>query len=314
MQKYIMAEAIAKIILIGEHSVVYGKPAIAIPFNDAKIQSTMVETYGGITIKSDFYSGKLDEVPEIISPIRELIYDILEEFGEKPEGFHVVVRGNIPYQRGMGSSASLSICVVRSLYKYYGRELDCDTLIKWANVSEGMIHGNASGIDVYVVAKEKPVYYIKGKPFEELELNLDAYLLIADTGKKGMTKEAVSYVRKLVDSEDKYKRYIEELGKLTDEAKVYIESNQVENLGNVMTKAQRYLEKLSISDETLDSLIEVAMNNGAYGAKLTGGGRGGCMISLFPTREMAQEASVHLKNNGAKNTWIAYLGGECEKR
>lgn len=307
-----IGKAIAKIILIGEHSVVYGKPAIAIPFKDAKIYTKIEKTDGAIEIVSDIFTGLLSEAPRIIHPIRDIIHRILDGLGKKHEGLKFRVWGNIPYERGMGSSAALSCSIIRAIYRFFGKSINCQDTLKLVNLTEDKIHGGASGLDANVIVKEVPIYYIKGRDFEELDMNLDAYLIIADTGIKGMTKEAVSDVKKLV-VDDTYMAYIDRLGQLSEEARRSFERADPYKLGQLMDQAQDLLRKLTVSSERLDYLIGVAKEAGALGTKLTGGGRGGCMIALFDDRKKALKAREILMEEGAVNSWITYLGEDLCK-
>ncbi len=131
----------------------------------------------------------------------------------------------------------------------------------------------------------------------------------ADTGDKGETIHAVADVSKLVaDGRTNGRALIEELGKLTVQARELIEQKKVHALGRVLSEAQRHLNELTVSNEKLDELIEVAMQNGALGAKLTGGGRGGCMIALVDQIDDAEKIAATLIQAGAEKTWIHPLG------
>lgn len=305
------ASAIGKIILMGEHSVVYGEPAIAIPFPGAKIKTSIYESSCDTVLNCFSYNGALIEAPKKFSGLKSVIKKVVEEFDEELKGFNIDIESTIPSERGMGSSAAVAASTIRALYKYFDRQLDSDALTYLVNFSEKIVHGNPSGIDTAIVVGENPLYYIKDKPLEIFKFKLDAYLIVSDTGEKGMTKFAVSKVRKFIeDNPSRGKRVIESLGKLASDSKRIIKEEKTIELGKAMNSAQKLLKEAGVSNDAIDSLVRVSCDNGALGAKLTGGGLGGCVITLCNNKKEAINISKSLLNSGAKDVWISNLGVE----
>lgn len=299
------AKAIGKIILIGEHSVVYGQPAIAIPFPSAKIETKISKTNSKIMIDSASYKGELSKAPKSLLGLTSVIKAVLIELNKPLEGLNIEILSTIPSQRGMGSSAAVAAATIRALYKFFEVDLDQKTLSKFTNYSEKIYHGNSSGIDTAIVVEEKPLYYVKGQPLQEFQYSLDGYLIVSDTGEKGQTKFAVSKVKSFIDNNKvQGKQIVEKLGKLSILAKESISNNQVLELATIMNQAQALLRSLGVSNEAIENLVKVSLDNGALASKLTGGGLGGCVITLCANKETAQKVEKALLDNGASETWI----------
>ncbi|WP_162164029.1 mevalonate kinase [Acholeplasma hippikon] len=297
--------ASGKIILIGEHSVVYGKPAIALPFNQAQISSKVYKTDAPITIDCIYFKGNLEEAPDVLFGIKQLINIVLVYLNQPFKNIHIKIESNLPAQRGLGSSAAVSIAVVRSLFDAFDVQLTQDRLNHFVDIAEQIHHLNPSGLDSTTIASGKAVFYQKDLGKSVIELKMDAVLIVADTGVKGLTKEAVSEVKRLWNENPTVVNPVmDRLEQLTNEAKIYLENNEVIRLGLAMTEAHQLLRSINVSDEKLEKLVEVALANGALGAKLTGGGKGGCMIALAKHTEQAILISDALKQVGADNTWF----------
>lgn len=307
--KTAVGTAIGKIILMGEHAVVYGQPALAIPYPGTKIKTTIDRKNGPVLLDCFFYNGLFSNAPERLLGLTSLIREIVESFHEKLQNFSIKIESSIPPERGMGSSAAVAVATIRALCDYFDQALTNEDLLKWSNLSEVIVHGNPSGLDAAIISGETALYYIKGNPFVTFDFKLDAYLIVADTGELGQTKAAVADVGKFIESNPEYgESLIKELGILTNDAKAFIELNNIKGLGEAMSKAHYLLDKLSVSNGLLNHLVEIALSNGALGAKLTGGGRGGCIIALADHEKQAKIISNKLLSSGAKNTWISNMG------
>lgn len=297
-----------KIILIGEHSVVYNKPAIAVPFLATDLR-VYIEKNKENELECSFYYGNLDQASEDLAGLRYIIESFLYEY-KINEKIKITIRSTIPNERGMGSSAASSVGVIRALYNFFQIKHNDDDIKKWAEISEKIIHGDPSGIDLSVVLNEKSVYFQKNKDIEIFPINMDGYLVIADTGKKGRTKEAVNGIKKMLENNDpNIIKSIDEMGELAEKAKNSILNNDIILLGKIFNSFQSKLRILDVTDEKLEELIKISNENGALGSKLTGGGKGGCMISLARDFNSAKKIVDSLKNK-ATNVWLFNLKSE----
>lgn len=299
--------ASGKIILIGEHSVVYGQPAIALPFYATKVE-ILIEEAKENTMNSSYFCGKIAEAPQALSCIQGLLNKLQNHFLDS-NNVQLTINSTIPAERGMGSSAAVAVALTRSYFDYCETELTEDVLLDFVNFSEKIAHGNPSGIDAAATSGTNPIYFIKNQRMDAFPLNIDAYLIVADTGIKGQTRAAVADVAKLLEqNHQSVSKQITHLGQLTDEAKKAIIENDPVKLGHIMTQSHHSLQQLSVSNAALDLLADTAINNGALGAKLTGGGRGGCLIALAADKQTAENIARAQVQQGAKKTWIQKLG------
>ena len=286
-----------KIILIGEHSVVYGYPAIAIPLQKIEIECIVEEA------KSSFFYNNTNT-------LSVAIFTALKYLKKENAKIKYKITSQIPQKRGMGSSAAVSIAAIRAVFDYFGKNLESDLLEKLVHTAEIVAHNTPSGLDAKTCLSDKAIKFIKNKGFSYIDLNLDAYLVIADTGIYGNTGEAVQNVKNLGSKVD---IPLKKLGELTDEmTKILTENNEskkekLDNIGKIMTKANTELEKLNITIEKTELFVKTAIENGANGAKISGGGLGGCVIALAENLEIAKKIKNSLTKCGAENIWIEHI-------
>ena len=315
-KKIALGKASGKIILMGEHAVVYGQPAIAIPFSAVETVAEVKEDGEALTVTCEFYDGLVHKMPEILESLKHAIRFSLYRIGAPQDpAIHIDIHSTIPAERGMGSSAAVAVAIARSLFNFYGKVLTDKELWEIVQSSEKIAHGNPSGIDTVTTSGKSPVFFVKDQPIEQLSINMDAYLIVADTGQTGQTLKAIQSVKALlskvtyqIDSLSDPKQAIKELGQLTKLAKEALLNNYILELGEVMNQAHQLLASLTVSNQTLDRLAQAARQAGALGVKLTGGGRGGCLIGLAKDKECAEKIARTLLEQGAKQAWCQYLG------
>jgi len=281
----------SKIILMGEHSVVYGYPAIAIPLKNTQMECIVERS------RIPFFHNEKDT-------LSTAVHTALKYLNRKNENIKYKVISDIPPKRGMGSSAAVSIAAIRGVLDYFNRKVDNATLEKLVNEAEIIAHNTPSGLDAKTCLSDSAIKFIKNKGFENIDMNLGAYLLIADTGIHGHTRDAIMNIKNMGN---KALPMLEKLGKLTEETEKFIEKKDVVNIGKNMIFAHEELKKLGVSIEKSDILVKTAIDEGAYGAKMSGGGLGGCIIALMESREKAEMTAKKLMEKGAVNIWIEAL-------
>jgi len=289
----------SKIILIGEHSVVYGYPAIAIPLKKIEIECTIEEA------KSNFFYDETDT-------LSVAIFTALKYLKKENAKIKYKITSQIPQKRGMGSSAAVSIAAIRAIFNYFGENLEDELLKKLVNTAEIVAHKTPSGLDAKTCLSDKAIRFVKNKGFSYIDLNLDAYLVIADTGIYGNTGEAIQNVKNLGD---KAELSLKKLGRLTDEMTRILTGNienkeekirreKISKIGEIMTAANTELGKLNITIEKTELFVKTAIENGAAGAKISGGGLGGCVIALAENLEIMEKVKNGFTKCGAENIWV----------
>jgi mevalonate kinase len=298
-----VSEAHSKLILVGEHAVVYGKPAIAIPF-PLKVRAVIENSSGAIMFQSDIYSGSVDSMPIKMKGITACIKETLSNLNQPLEGLYIRIDSAIPFGRGLGSSAATAIAIVRSLFSFYGQKLSQKKLVSLVHMAETYAHGNPSGIDMAAELSEYPIWFQKGKEPVPLRATRPLHIVVADTGRTGDTHTAVENVKKkyLVER-TKVQKSLNEIERIVAEAKDALINGDIFLLGKLLDRNQEELITLGVSDYYLNELVKRAKNAGALGAKLTGGGLGGCMMALADSEEKAKLIADELMKSGASKSW-----------
>lgn len=304
------ASAPGKIILFGEHAVVYGRPALAVPVTQVHVEVDIAtSTRSGVWIDAPAVNlhADLNMLPSD-HPIASVIHNFLFLARVTPfPNLQIEITSTIPVASGLGSGAAVTVALIRTLSSHLQHPMIDEEINVFAYEIEKLHHGTPSGIDNTVITYGKPVYFIKGQPIETFSVGDPFTIVIGDTGISAPTRESVGDVRKLWEADrSKWESVFDEVGEIAKETRKAIERGRWDLLGEYMDQNHKLLQKMNVSSPELDHLVDTALKAGAWGAKMSGGGRGGNMIALV-TPDNAETISNALLNAGARNTIVTQV-------
>lgn len=306
--------ALGKLILIGEHSVVYGKLSVGLPFSAVTINVHLTENPDKTLINSSMYSGTIDKIPYFIENIYSVYTKIKQDFNIN-KYFFIDIESNIPVERGLGSSAAVAVALVRAFEDYLDIKLSIEDFLSYVDLSEKISHGNPSGLDARLITLNQPLLFQRNKKIETFYFDTPYYLVVADTGITGQTKEAVKDVRMNYES-PYYARsqassfYIEDLDRLAHGFYENLSKDYTDfdSLAKIIDSAHDDLRALQVSSPEQDFGINFAKKHGAASGKITGGGRGGCFYVLCKNFESAENIkNLIIDNKVGVDAWTVPL-------
>ena len=281
--KSVAVTAPGKVILFGEHAVVYGQPALAVPVSQVQASAVVTEAAGGFWIEArDMGRRYRPKDAPAGDPLARGVELVRERAGlDRLPDAELCVSSTVPMASGMGSGAAVVTAAVRALAQFIGLQMGNDEVSALVFETEKLLHGTPSGIDNTVVAFGQPVYFVKGQPPQPFRVARPFHLLIADTGRPSPTRITVGDVRAAFEREpDRYTPLFAAVGDIAREARRLIEAGEPGRLGPLMSRNHGLLQAMGVSSPELDRLVEAARQAGALGAKLSGGGRGGNLLAL----------------------------------
>ncbi len=298
----VRSSAPGKVILFGEHAVVYGRPAIAAPVTQVKATAVVRPALAGSgltlvagDLKKQIALATASEDEPLAAAARLTLAHLK---ADEPDAT-IAIHSTIPVASGLGSGAAVSTALVRALAGFLGRKLPPTEVSRLVFEIEKIHHGTPSGIDNTVVAYGQPIYFVREQPIERLKVGQAFTLLIGDTGVSSPTGKVVARVRRAWQREPAhYDALFDRIGDIADEARRAIEDGDVEALGPLMDENHELLIELGVSSPKLDNLVDAARLAGAMGAKLSGAGQGGNMIALVED-DCIEDVEAALEETGA---------------
>ncbi len=290
-----------KVILFGEHFVVYpGTPAIACGLNNRTI----------VTIEDSERFEVVDNRPETPGykekkkeQFDESVKLVLKFMGINPEEKPIRIKfsGNLVAASGVGASAAMCAALARALSEHFNLGFDNKKINEAAHEGEKAYHGSPSGIDDTCATYGGMIWFIRGEPnrVEQLKMERPVEIVEGNSGLSSDTKQVVEDVRKWKEKNpEEFNSVLEEYKKIVNNARAAIEAGDVKKIGELMDRNQELLRKIGVSCDELEQLIKIAKDNGAWGAKLTGTGRGGLMVALTPGKELQEKVAKAMEDAG----------------
>jgi mevalonate kinase len=303
------ASAPGKIILFGEHAVVYARPAIAVPVSQVHADAA-VEPWPELDVLIDAPDiarqyNLTDAAPD--DPIASIIRLTCARAGTEAKHFAIRIHSTIPVARGLGSGAAVSVAVARALLEFLHHSANAEEVSALAYEVEKLYHGTPSGIDNTVIAFGSPVYYVRDRPFESFRVGHPFRIVIADTGIASPTRIAVGDVRRAWEADTRrFEGLFDEIGSIARAARTAIESGDIQALGPLMDANQKLAEEINVSSPQIETLVRAARDARAKGAKLSGAGRGGNIIALVDDRTETQVVEA-LRRAGAASVMVTEI-------
>jgi mevalonate kinase len=292
-----------KAILFGEHAVVYGRSAIAVPVTEVVAVVTAESTPEGngiVLVAPDLKKRlSLSTAPEN-EPLALAARLTLIHLSAPEPNANLIIRSTIPIASGLGSGTAVTTALIRALAALLGHRITTADVSDLVFEVEKLHHGTPSGIDNTVIAYEQPIYYMRGQSIERLNVREPFGLLIGDTGIHSHTKDVVNWVRQARNRNPaRYDALFDQIGDIVDDARMALETADLYALGLLMDDNHELLVEMGVSSTELDEMVEAARFGGAMGAKLSGAGRGGHMIALVEDDNLEQVTET-LNEAGAK--------------
>jgi mevalonate kinase len=276
------ASAPGKVILFGEHFVVYGVKAILCAIDKRITVSAEKTKERKISITSNI--GKLElekniSLSEINSPLKPFYFLANKIIKNHDTGIEIIVESDIPLGVGLGSSSACCVAGAAAISRLFSNTTK-EEILKLAIEAEKTIFQNTSGADCTVCTYGGIMEYDKENGFTTIESQPNFHLVIANSNIEHSTEVVVAGVKEFKEkNEIEFATLCNNESKLVDEVLKEIKENNIKEIGNRVTQNQEYLEKIGISNDKLRDMIKIG-ENGSFGAKITGAGGGGCIFAL----------------------------------
>lgn len=292
-----------KVILFGEHFVVHGVPGIVSAI-DSATDAEVTQTGKELVIRDERKAAKGYAEKKRLQQI-ESIERMLRKMGLDPKlPLSIWVGGTLPGFCGLGASAASSVAIARAIAEELSMKLSNEEVNQIAYEAEKAYAGNPSGIDNTAATYGGLMWFRKnlgGRPasVERLRVSMPVEILIGSTGKVANTKAMVAGVAERKNKcPEIYDPIFKKAEKLAYAGRKALESYDLEMVGELMNENHRLLQEIEVSSIELDLLVDIARKNGSFGAKLTGGGGGGCMVALTPGKELQDGVAAAIEREG----------------
>jgi mevalonate kinase len=291
-----------KAILFNEHFVVYGIPSIVSAIGNYTVARVEPITEKGFKLDDNrqatprYKEDKLEQQKESIERILKKM-----NIDTTKQGVHIIIEGNLYCASGIGASAASCVAIARALSDHYNMDLNDEQINDIAYEGELAYHGTPSGVDNTASTFGGLIWFQKGEEsaINRIEIPNPIEIVIGNTGKVANTKAAVAGVRERKDKNpDKYNQIFDRAENITYLAKQALEEEDYKEVGKLMNENHKLLQQIEVSSRELDFLVNIARENGALGAKLTGGGLGGNMIALTPGKELQDRIATAIEKEG----------------